>query len=162
MRFYTAELEITSLAADSGNNGNGLFIIEAASTPLIKIVSASMFNLSNNSHEMLNVGFFPITTKGALAGAVAAPTPRKHDQGDSDPTAVLYCADENGMGTEPTAWGEPLGRAGIANSSGFEYEPPFDARPKLNNGALAGLRLVTAPATAYDAVLLLTWSEEGG
>lgn len=158
MRFYTTEVEISSLSPTAGD---GILIVEAPGDLILQIVRACLFNLDNDTHEMLHAGFFPVTTKGSLAGD-STPNIRKHDNGDAASTVVTYGADAAGMSTEPDAWGDPYDEQGFANSAGYVYEPAFDERPIVSPSGLAGIRLMTAPGTAFGAKALITFAELGG
>lgn len=158
MRIYTTELEIASLNPTAGD---GILIIEAPSDLVVEIIRVCLYNIDADTHEMLQAGFYPITTKGSLAGA-STPAIRKHDNGDAASSVTTYGANASGMSTEPSAWGDPYDDQGFSNLAGYEYEPPFDARPRISPSGLAGLRLMLAPGTAFGAKALLTFGEIGG
>lgn len=161
MRYYTTELEIAALAGDAGD---GILIVEAPADMVLKIIRATLYNLDNDTHEMLNFGFFPVATKGPLAGA-STPAIRKHDNGDVVSTVTTYGAGNSGMTTEVTAWGDPFDEQGFSNLQGYEYDPPLvslDGGPIISPSGLAGIRMLTVPSVAFQAKALITFGEIGG
>jgi len=161
MRFYTTELEIAALAGDAND---GILIIEAPSDLIVLVIRAAVYNLDNDIHEMLHMEFVPVTTKGPLAGA-STPAIRKHDNGDIASSVTTYGAGNNGMTTEPTAWGDPYDAQGYSNLQGYEFDPPLvglNAGPIISPSGLVGIRMPTIPGTAYLAKALITFAEMGG
>lgn len=158
MRIYTTEVEIAAL---NPSTGDALLIVEVPSDMIVQIISASIFNLDNDTHEMLHAGFFLVNAKGSLAGA-STPAVRQHDNGDAASTVTTYGAGNTGMTTEPDSWYDPFDEQGFSNSAGYIYEPAFDSRPILSPSQLAGLRLMTVPSGAFQAKVLITFAEIGG
>lgn len=159
MRFYTVEHELSALNPAAGD---GILVVELPNDLIVQIVRVALFNLDNDTHEMLHFGVFPITTKGSLTGGGAAPTPRKHDNGDVASSCTIYEAGNSGLATEPTAWGDCYDEQGVSNIAGYEYEPPFDARPPISPSGLFGLRMMAAPSAAFKAKAIITYAEIGG
>ena len=155
-RTYTTEVEIAALNPTAGD---GILIIEAPADMVVEVNRAALFNLATDTHEQLEVGFFPVTTKGSLAGA-STPAKQKHDNGDAASTVTTYGAGNAGMTTEPDAWGDPFDEQGVSNLAGYEYEPTRP--PILSPSALAGLRLMQVPSAAFKAKALITFTEIGG
>ena len=162
MRYYTVEHEIAALNPSAGD---GVLIIEVPADLVVAVVRACLYNLENDVHEMLHVGFFPITTKGSLAGGGAAPTPRKHDNGDAASSVTVYEGGNTGMATEPDVWGDPYDEQGFSNLNGYEYNPPLIGLmggPIISPSGLAGLRMMAAPSAGFKAKALIEYAEIGG
>lgn len=161
MRYYTTEVEIAVLNPAAGD---GILIIEAPADMVVKIIRAVLYNLDNDTHEMLHAGFFKVNTKGPLAGD-STPAIQKHDNGDQTSTVTTYGAGNAGMTTEPTSWQEPFDSQGFSNLNGYEYNPPLvslDGGPILSPNELAGIRLMTVPSTGFQAKALIEFAEVGG
>ena len=161
MRLYTTEVEIAALAGDAGD---GILIIEAPSDLVVKIIKAVLYNLDNDTHEQLNFGFFPVTTKGSLVGA-STPAIQKHDNGDVASSVTTFGAGNNGMTTEVDTWGDPFDEQGFSNVNGYEFNPPLvtiDGGPIISPSGLAGIRMLTIPSVAFQAKALITFGELGG
>jgi len=161
MRSYTTVLKVASFNAIAGD---GILIVEAPSDLILLIVKAAVYNTDNDTHEMLNMEFLPVTTKGPLAGA-STPAIAKHDPGDIASSVITFGADANGMTTEPTTWGDPYDGQGFSNINGYEFNPPLvslNAGPVVSPSGLAGIRLIDAPSGAFGLKALITFAEIGG
>lgn len=161
MRFYTTELEIAALNPSAGD---GILIIEAPADLIVQVIRACLYNLDNDTHEMLHAAFTPVATKGSLVGA-STPAIRKHDNGDVASSVTTYGAGNAGMTTEPTAWGDPYDEQGFSNLNGYEYNPPMigvGGAPILSPSMLAGIRLMAAPSAAFQAKAIIEFAEIGG
>lgn len=159
MRFYTVEHAIAALNPTAGD---GILVVEAPSDLILEIVRCAVYNVDTDTHEILHFGTFPVATKGSLAGGGSPPTPRKHDNGDAASSVTIYEGGNAGMATEPSAWGDPFDEQGVSNVAGYEYEPPFDARPVISPSGLFGIRMMLAPSGAFSAKVLITFAERGG
>lgn len=160
MRYYTTEVEIAAL---NPAVGDGILIIEVPSDLVVKVIRAVLYNLDNDTHEMLHAGFFLVNVKGPLAGST--PAIQKHDNGDVASSVITYGAVNAGMATEPTSWQDPFDEQGFSNLNGYEYNPPLvslDGGPIISPSGLAGIRLMTAPSVAFRAKALITFAEIGG
>ncbi len=161
MRFYTTEVEIAALNPTAGD---GILIIEVPADMIVKIIRAVLYNLDNDTHEMLHAGFFKVNVKGPLAGDSTPPIQR-HETGDAASTVTTYGAGNAGMTTEPTSWQDPLDEQGFSNLNGYEYNPPLAnlmGGPILSPLELAGIRLMSVPGVAFQAKALIEFAEIGG
>jgi hypothetical protein len=158
MRVYTVEHTIAALNPAAGD---GLLVVEAPSSMVLQIISTKVKNIDNSTHEQIHAGTFPITTKGSLAGGGSAPTPRKHMEGDAASACTVYEAGNTGLATEPTTWGGAFDESSESNLGGYDYEPPFDARPYIKPSGLFGVRLMKAPSVAFKALVSITYGEIG-
>lgn len=148
---YTAEIEIASVSA-----GKTIILIEAPSTKTIEILSTSITNMDNDVSEQLEAGLFRVTTEGSPSGTSITPT--KHEVGDSA-SGITATGD---LSAEPTTYDSTaIDRQGFNNLGGYFYDPIPEEKPTIPPGGLLGLRLLSAPDTAFKCAAKITFREIG-
>jgi len=149
---YTAEIEIASLSA-----GKTALHLAVPSDLAIEILAARITNMSVDTNEQLEAGVFDITTNGSPTGTAVTPT--KHENGDVA-SSVTVLGD---LTAEPTTYASKgYDRQGFSNLGGYHYDPIPEERPVKSPGSYLGLRLLSAPATAFKAACEITFREIGG
>lgn len=134
---YTASIDISALSANKT-----VLLIQAASSCVIEIISASITNLDTETSEMLSVGLFHVTTLGSPTGTSV--TPEKHEKLDA--TSVATCT--GNLTAEPTLYSSnPVDKKGVSNLSGYYYDPIPEERPIVPPSGAMGLRILVAPAS---------------
>jgi hypothetical protein len=148
---YTAEIEIASLSA-----AKTVMLLELPADIVVEILSAHITNMDNDSNEQLEAGLFEVTTIGSPTGTAVTPEPHE---------GVLAAGTTatGDLSAEPTAYnGKGYDRQGFSNLAGYRYDPIPEERAILSPSADVGLRLLSAPATAFKAACQIVFREIGG
>lgn len=148
---YTATIGISSLSGQKT-----LMYLTTPSTMVVELLSAAITNKSNNSNEQLEAGFYRITSLGS---------PTKTDitavahESSSPSTAVTVAG--NVTASEPTYASNPAHAEAWSNLIGYHYDPIPESRVTVPPSSSIGLRITETPATAFDAVITITYREIG-
>lgn len=148
---YTANIVISSLST-----AKTLMLIQAPSTAVLEILSVNVSNATADSADQLQVGLFRVTTYGSPSGTSV--TPEKHENLDSSSAATV----NGNLTVEPSAYStNPYDRQGVSNIGGYFYTPTPEERPVVAPSGAIGLRLLTSPSSAFDAVAQIVYREIG-
>ena len=154
MRVYDAFIKISGL-----NSARTLLYVTVASNKIVRLLHTSVTDASNETNEQLEVVWQKITTVGTPTKTDITPT--KHDQGDAASGATVA---GNVTASEPTYTANVVfGQQGFPSLTGYLWPPtplPLVAYRVFTVGDSWGLRLLSTP-TAFDAIILATWGEEG-
>jgi hypothetical protein len=147
---YTANITISGLST-----AKSVLLIQAPSTAVVEIISASITNVSVEVSEQLSVGLFHVTTIGSPVGTSV--TPEKHEKLDAASTCTVL----GNLSSEPTTYAtNPIDKKGINNLSGYFYDPLPEERPIIPPSGAIGLKVLVAP-TSFDAVVQIIFREIG-
>lgn len=148
---YTVSHKISSLAA-----AKTLLYLTAPAGKLVKILSASVTNASNETNEQLEAGFQRITTLGTPTATAKTPAP--NDPGDPAAGSTVKA---DVTASEPTYTADTeFGREGFSSLAGWFFKADDQEPLIVAAGASIGLRMLSTPA-AFDAVLKLVFVETG-
>lgn len=154
MRIYTASLLISALAA-----ARTLLYITVPTNRLVTLINSSVTNATNETNEQIRCTWQNISTLGTPTGTTL--TPARHDLGDPVAGSTVV---GNVTAGEPTyAANTEIGHEGAPSLSGWVFPSvplPRDALPRFAGASNWGLRILAAP-TAFDAVVRVTFGEEG-
>lgn len=152
---YTAHIEITSLSI-----AKSVLVGVCPSLVGIEILHADLTDLSVSTAEQLRIALSRITTIGTPVSAGGAVIDLQKSEVGSPTTALTWYGD---CTTEPTTYdASPIDAQGVVNVAGYYYDPIFEVRPIITAGKSFGLRLISAPTTAFRCSAQITYREIGG
>lgn len=149
---YEAVIKISGL-----NAAKTLVYISAPADKVVEILEAEVTNLSQETNEQLEACLQRVSTLGTPTATTL--TPSKKESGDQ---AAGSTVKGNVTASEPTySSNSEMGYQGFASLSGYAFKPTPEERPIIPGQGTVGLRLITAPATAFDAICRVTFREIG-
>ena len=154
---YTASYEISSVST-----AKTLLYLTAPSTAVVELLSAKVTQRGVTTPEQLDIGIAKISTLGTPTATTLTSKPT-----EGGTSAAASVVKGNVTASEPTyevdGGSIPLyiDHQDPNNLGGYYYDPLPEERPVVAPSGSVGIKLLTAPSTAYVLVVALTFREIG-
>ena len=150
---YTATIECTSVTT-----AHTLMQILAPAAVNVRLVSATVTNISNATNQQQLECLLTRITSGGNNSAGTSVTPTKSEAGDQSSGCTVL----GQLTTEPTTYAAVnIDDQGFYSLSSYNYQPMPEARPLIAAATYVGLKLNTAPSASTNFAVEISWIEEG-
>lgn len=131
-----------------------VLLITADANKTLEVLEVTLTAVSVAAAMQMAAGLQEVSTIGSAAGAT--PDVAMHEQGDAAHGFIPLA----NLTAEPTTYEGPvIGYRGFAHSVGYYWVPQPEDRLYIIGGETWGLRVLTAPSGAYNAIVTATVRE---